>query len=106
MTLQLATIPFNKLPEVVRRLSLIPVKNDDNADIETHDKIKKKTFGYFMYNTSRCIALKEPMDKDIADLLTAWANNVNLLENQYKFLVNLLIARKVLENTNTIQMKH
>jgi hypothetical protein len=99
MTLQLANIPFEKLPEVVCRLSLIAFNKDKNADIDAYDTIKKNTGGYFMHNTKQPIALKEPMDKDIADLLTAWASNVNLLEHQYKFLVNLLTARKALENT-------
>jgi len=94
MTLQLATIPYEKLPEVVRRLSLIPIKKNKKADSDTEHPTKKKTCGYFMHNTTQPINLNLPMDKDIADLFTAWASNVNLLEDQYNFLVNLLTARK------------
>jgi hypothetical protein len=99
MTIQLATIPFDKLPTVVSRLVLVNVNKDKkikNADSDTDDTVKKKTGGYFMHNTSQRSVLKEPMDKDIADLLTAWVYNVNLHEDQYKFLVNLLTARKAL----------
>jgi hypothetical protein len=103
MTIQLATIPFEKLPEVVRRISLIAVNNDKKnkkLHIDTDDPIKKKkTCGYFMHNTSQRIDHKEPMDKDIAEILTAWAINDDLHEDQYKFIVNLLAARKALVNT-------
>jgi hypothetical protein len=98
VTLQLANIPYKKLPEVVCKLSLIAVKKNKNSDSDTDHTIMKNTPGYFMHNNSQPIDLNQPMDNDIAYLLTRWASNVNLLEDQYKFLVNLLTARKAFYN--------
>jgi len=51
-------------------------KADTNSDSDDTTKKKKKTSGYLMHNASQRPALKEAMEKEIAD-----ANNIIITEN-------------------------
>jgi hypothetical protein len=104
MTLELAVQRIETLEKQMQSLLTDKIKDDKktkkdkknkkadaNSDSDdTNKKKKKKTSGYLMHNASQRPALKEAMEKKIADANNLIiADNANLPEDQHKPLLKL-----------------